>query len=86
MRIKDRRVNDCVSIEQVLFFHTHIFILKRISFSFCKDFFFFFFFFCPKIRQVLVQLIFLVWEGWEMLWNSPIPKNLDALNKTVLAL
>ena len=40
VRIKDTRVNDCVSIEQVLFFHTHIFVLKRMNFSFCKDFFF----------------------------------------------
>lgn len=81
VRIKDRCVNDCVSTEQVLYFHTHIFILKRMNFSFCKDIFL-----CPKVRQVLVQLIFLVLEGWEMLWNSPIPKNFDALSKTLLAL
>lgn len=81
MRIKDRRVNDWVSTEQVLFFHTHIFILKRMNFSFCKDIFI-----CPRVRQVLVQLIFLVWEGWEMLWDSPVPKNFDALSKILLAL
>ena len=37
VRIKDKHVNDCVSIEQVLFFHTLIFILKRMNIFFCKD-------------------------------------------------
>ena len=75
-----------LALSKCYFFILIFLFWKELAFLSARIFFFFFFFFCPKIRQVLVQLIFLVWEGWEMLWNSPIPKNLDALNKTVLAL
>lgn len=55
-------MNDCVSTERY-FSYSYVFFLKGMNFFSKRNFF------RPKVRWVMVKLIFLGWEGWETLWE-----------------